>query len=161
MAYLDLAAFTNLSVMPIEAIDAIEDVSPGWVDAQLAMWSAKIDARLGKRYSVPFDAPAPLAVQGWLSDIVTHRAYLRRGVDPSDLQVVDIKAAADLAWAEIKEAADSQDGLFELPLRSDTTATGIVKTTTLSYTEASPYVGFTVQADAGRTEDANRGGTYG
>lgn len=160
MSYLDRDAFANLTTMPVEFVDDIEASSPGWVDAQLSLWSAKIDSRLVKRYAVPFTAPAPLVVQGWLAQIVTQRAYLRRGIDPTDPQMVTVAADAAEAWAEIKEAADAKDGLFDLPLRSDTDASGIVKTSTLAYAEQSPYVAFDIQSDTGRDEDRNRGGSY-
>lgn len=160
-AYLTLATFTDLTVMPSEFVGSIELVSPGWVDGQLAYWSSQIDARLAKRYAVPFANPCPVAVTGWLSRIVTVRCWLKRGVDPNDLQFTEIKADADAAWAEIKEAADSQLGLFDLPLRADTTASGISRGGPRSYAEQSPYVGFDRQGSTGRTEDANRGGSYG
>lgn len=160
-AYLNLESFKSLSVMPTEGLDRIEVITPGWVDAQLEYWSAQIDARLAKRYATPFASPYPIAVLGWLSRIVTIRCYLKRGVDPNDLQFAEIKADADAAWTEIKEAADSNTGLFDLPLRADTTTSGIAKGGTYSYTEASPYVWTDAQGDQGRSEDTNRGGTYG
>lgn len=160
MAYQDKDAFANRTTMPVEFIDEIETASAGWTDTQLGLVEAKINARLRKRYAVPFAAPVPDVVLDWQTAIVTHRSYLRRGIDPTDAQMVDIKAAADEAWAEVKEAADAANGLFDLPLRQDTTADGVSKTSTLAYSEASPYVGFDVQADAGRDEDSNRGGTF-
>lgn len=163
MAYLTLATFKNLTVMPSNFVDAIEaaPASAGWVDAQLAYWSAQIDSRLGKRYAVPFDAPYPVAVTGWLARIVTIRCWLRRGVDPNDLQFSEIKADADAAWAEIKEAADSNVGLFDLPLRADTNASGVSRGGPIGYSETSPFVWTDIQASTGRDEDAAGGGTYG
>lgn len=121
-------------------------------------WSAWIDSRLVKRYAAPFDSPYPVAVKGWLNRIVTLRCYLRRGVDSGDRQVAEIKLDAENAQAEIKEAADAKDGLYELPLRADTTATGAKRGTPRVYSEASPYVGFDVQQARGRNEDANGSG---
>lgn len=161
MAYQDKDAFANRTTMPVEFIDEIETASTGWVDTQLGLIEAKINARLRKRYAVPFASPVPDVVLDWQTAIVTHRCYLRRGVDPTDAQMVDVKAEADAAWAEVKEAADAQNGLFDLPLRQDTTDDGITKGAPLVYSESSPYVGFDVQADAGRNEDSNRGGTFG
>lgn len=161
MAYLDLDAFANLTVMPSSDVDALESAAPGWLDSQLGYWSSAIDARLRKRYEAPFAEPYPLAVQGWLSRIVTLRAYLRRGVDPLDQQFVEIKADADAAWAEIKEAADSNEGMLDLPLRADSGASGISKGGPYGYSEASPYVWMDQQGQAGREEDRRRGGTYG
>ncbi len=160
-AYLDLAGFKDLTVMPSEFSNAIETISPGWIDAQLAYWSMQIDARLSKRYATPFASPYPVALTGWLARIVTVRAWLRRGVDPNDQQFSEVKADADAAWAEIKEAADSNTGLFELPLRADTNASGVARGGPFGYSEQSPYVGFDIQRDVGRTEDSNRGGSYG
>lgn len=158
--YLDLDGFKALTVLPSEYADAIEDLSPGWIDAQLAQWSAHIDTRLRKRYAVPFEAPYPYAVTSWLTSIVTVRCYLRRGVDPNDLQFAEIKADCDRAMAELKEAADSVTGLFDLPLRQDTTTNGISKGGTIGYSESSPYAWMDGQASTGRDEDRNGRGTF-
>ncbi len=160
-SYLTFENFKSLSLMPSSDLDGLEQTSPGWIDSQLAYWSTQIDSRLRKRYAAPFSSPYPMAVQGWLSRLVTVRCYLKMGVRPSDEQFAEIKADADAAVAEIKEAADSVTGLFDLPLREDTTATGISKGAPLSHSQASPYVWTDVQADAARNEDQNRGGTYG
>ncbi len=161
MAYLDKAAFAILTVMPAESVDAIEVVAPGWIDAQLEYWSKQIDSRLSKRYATPFAAPYPEAVTGWLARIVTVRCFLKRGVDPSDMQFDEYKADAAAAMEEIKEAADSNEGLFDLPLRADTTASGISRGGPFGYSEASPYVWTDGQAETGRNEDRNGGGSYG
>jgi hypothetical protein len=161
MAYLDRDAFATLTVMPAGDVDALDDAAPGWLDVQLGYWSSAIDARLRKRYDAPFAEPYPLAVQGWLARIVTLRAYLRRGVDPLDQQFGEIKADADAAWAEIKEAADSNEGMFDLPLRADTSASGINRGGPYGYSEASPYVWTDVQGVTGRDEDRRRGGSHG
>jgi hypothetical protein len=92
---------------------------------------------------------------------VTIRAWMKRGFDPNDLATEEYKADAAAAMEEIKEAANADTGLFELPLRADTTASGISKGGPLGYTEASPYVWTDEQARAGRDEDSRRGGTYG
>lgn len=161
MAYLTKDAFAALTLLPAEYISALEGIVPGWVDGQLAYWSGWIDSRLRKRYAVPFSEPYPESVTGWLARIVTVRCWLKRGVDPTDEQFLEVKADHDRAIEEIKEAADALDGLFELPLRADTTASGVSKGGPFSYTEASPYVWTDVQVDAGRAEDSNRGGSLG
>lgn len=160
-AYLDLAGFKDLSEMPATSIDELEVVHPGWVDAQLEYWSSQIDARLTKRYAAPFASPYPLAVKGWLARVVTVRALRRLGVDSTDEQYADMKADAEAAWAEIKEAADSNEGLYELPLRADTTETGISRGGPYGYAEQSPYVWTDKQVADGRAEDAAGDGTYG
>lgn len=159
--YLTFAEFRSLTLMPSDDVDAIELASSGWIDSQLEYWSAQIDSRLRKRYAAPFASPYPLAVQGWLARIVTVRCYLKMGVRASDEQFAEIKADADAAVTEVKEAADSVTGLFDLPLRADTTSTGVSKGAPMVHSEASPYVWTDVQADRANSEDSNRGGTYG
>jgi phage gp36-like protein len=160
-AYLTAAEFKLLTPMPASDVDALESAAPGWLAAQLEQSSADIDARLRKRYAVPFGSPAPHAVRGWLARIVTRRAYLRRGVDPTDPQFAEIVKDAEQAVLEIAEAANGETGLFDLPLRADTTATGITKGGPLGYSEQSPYVAFDRQGEIGRSEDAAGRGTSG
>lgn len=159
VAYLDVAGFKNLTVMPSEAVDELELAHAGWLAAQLANRSKLIDAKLAKRYDVPFQSPYPEIVQGWLARIVTPLAMLRRGVDATDQQYVDIRDDARAAWEEIDEAANGEEGLYDLPLRADTDASGVTRGGPFGYSEASPYVWTDIQAETGRAEDRARGGT--
>jgi hypothetical protein len=159
--YLTLDEFKGLTVAPSELIDSIELVTPGWTLSQLTYWSNWIDARLRKRYAPPFSDPVPNAVQGWLARLTTVWCYVRRGVDPTDAQFAWISETAKDAELEIKEAAESVEGLFDLPLRQDTTATGITAPATRVYSEASPYVFTDQQGVRGHDEDRNGGGSYG
>lgn len=161
MAYLTTSEFKTRSLIPSGYVDDIEAVDDGWTLIQLEEASAWIDSRLRKRYAAPFTSPYPVAVLSWLTKLVTVRCYLKRGVEATDEQFVSIQQDAMDAKAEIKEAADSNVGLFDLPLRSDTTATGIDRSGPWSYSEQSPYVGFSRQARTGRTEDGNGSGSYG
>ena len=142
-SYLDVAGFKLLTLAPAQLVDDIETAAPtgqpGWLDSQLSYWSAWIDSRLSKRYAAPFAAPYPVAVTGWLARIVTLQLYLKHGVDATDNQYNDIREQDTVARAEIKEAADSETGLFELPLRADTTASGISKGAPFFASDASPY----------------------
>jgi hypothetical protein len=161
LSYLTLAEYKLLSLLPAEFVDGVEDVEPGWVLAQLTQVSRlEIDGRLRKRYAVPFEAPVPEAVKAWVARIVDVRLMVRRGVDPQDVQFDLVREDATNAKAELKEAANGQDGLYELPLRADTADSGIVKGAPRSYSEASPYVWTSRQARRGRGEDAAGEGTY-
>lgn len=159
MAYLTLAEFKIFMVIPNQWVDAIEAVDPGFTDGQLATWSEWMDSRLRKRYQAPFAEPVSVTVKGWLARIVTVRVCMRRGVDPTDQQFAELKADDQAARDEIKEAADSDIGLFDLPLRSDAPVSGIALGTPRSYSEASPYVCLDTQEQRGRWEDLARGGT--
>ena len=160
-AYLTVAAFKDLSVMPGEFVDELQTRYAGFLDAQLAYWSSWIDSKLRKRYAVPFASPYPTAVTGWLARIVTQRAWLRRGVGAQDEQWRTIEQEATDARAEVNEAADSEKGLFDLPLRADTSESGISKSGPLAYSEQSPYVWTDQQVDVGRQEDQSRRGSGG
>lgn len=160
-AYLDTAGFKNHSPMANAAVDELETFAPGFLAAQLTAKSAWIDGRLSKRYEAPFAAPYPALVLEWLGRIVTPIAMMKRGVDPNDPQYVAIREDADAAKSEVDEAANSNEGRFELPLRSDTSANGVTRGGPRSYTEASPYVWTDEQRRTGRDEDANGEGSYG
>jgi hypothetical protein len=123
---------------------------------------------LRKRYASPFFAfdgtppeVTPPTVQAWLARIVTWRVMLRRGVDPNDVQADTIKEDHDLAQAEVLEAANSETGWFDLPLRLDENGSAITQANPRSYSEQSPYVYTDLQAATARTEDENGRGSNG
>lgn len=142
---LDVTEFKARTVMPSADVDIVGDA---YLLARLKIWTSRIYARLRKRYSVPFASPIPEIVLGWLTAIVTVEAYQKRGWNPDDEQSAQIKADRDEALAEIKEAADAEGGLFDLPLRQNTTETGIDQGGPYVYAEASPYDWIDAQREA-------------
>lgn len=160
-SYLTVAEFRLLSPLSGSDITELESANPGWLDANIAWASGFVDTRLRKRYEAPFVAPYPDVVTGWVCDLVGERAQRKRGVDPDDPQAAQYITDAERARAEIKEAADAVDGLFDLPLRKDTTSTGVAKGGTRVYSETSPYVGFSKEARTARDEDAAGDGSSG
>lgn len=159
-SYLTLARFKVLTSMPPEHVDAIEARTAGWTLANLELCTAWLEARLRKRYDIPFLAPIPLVVEGWITKIVTREAYKKRGFDPTDRQGATYESDRKEALDEVKEAADSDKGLFDLPLRADTTGSAVTQGAPHVYSEQSPYVFTDVQADIGHNEDTNRRGTF-
>lgn len=159
-AYLNLADFKLTTDMPSAFVDEIEVQEAGWVDKALDMGSAYIDSRLAKRYDAPFIAPFPIAVIRWLTDLVTLRCWRKRGVVATDEQMIDYRAAAETAQRELTEAANSDTGLFDLPLRANTDTSGINRGFPRSYSEQSPYVWYDIQADIGHDEDSAGEGTF-
>jgi phage gp36-like protein len=159
MAYQTLAQFKDRTNLPAEFVDAVEAARPGWIAVQLGLASAWIDARLSKRYAVPFAAPVPEIVLAWVTRIVTFEVWQRRGYDPADLSMERAAKDADDARAEVKEAADSNVGMFELPLRQDTSEVAVMRGGPFYYAESSPYVWADGQAETGRVEDGNRRGS--
>jgi hypothetical protein len=134
--------------------------SPTFIDARLLVRQGQIYSLLKKRYAVPFADPIPEIALGWQEALVTLDCYRRRGYNPGSAQDAEIKGRADEAWAQIKEAADSKDGLFELPLlESDQSKSAVTAGSPLAYTETSPYVGGQVRANTGTREDGVGRGT--
>lgn len=156
-SYLDVAEFKVLSTAPAALVDgehipaanvAGRAAWTSFVESRLQFWTARIDSRLRKRYATPFPLPAPNAVRGWLSILVTPDLYRKRGWDPSDEHAKDLIEASDTVLSDLEEAANAQNGLFDLPLRDDGDASAIEKGTPLSYSEASPYEFMDVQREA-------------
>ena len=158
-AYLTLAEFRLNTLLPDVVVDEIEARTPGWTDQQALLVSEHIDSRLRKRYRAPFATPYPAVLKEWVTHIVSLRAYLKRGVSSLDEQFGEYKAQHDRALGEVQEAADSDGGLFDLPLRADTTATGIEQGFPRAYSEQSPYAWTDEQAAVGRAEDDAGTGT--
>lgn len=172
---MNLARFIELTVMPEPDVQVIEGLESGWTQRQIDRIGAMIDTRCIKRYAVPFGgtpdpglAPlrsdVPMIIEEWITAILTLRAYAKRGFNPSSGDTwfeETIVGPAKQAMADIKEAADSKDGLFELPLKESTAnAGGVSKAGILAYTETSPYVNMDLQEERGREEDAAGEGTY-
>lgn len=153
-AYLTVATFKLRTTMPQGDVDALELSEPGFLDAQLEAGTSRINAQLRKRYAVPFSAPVPDCVLEWLTRIVTVRAYLKRGVNPSDAQFQAIMLDADAALKELQEAANGETGLYDLPETNTSTSTGIGKGGPRSYAEASPYAWANLQRATGRGQDS-------
>ena len=155
-AFLDLAGFKALTVIPDEDVDEVETRYPGWVDAQLEIETARLNGKLRKRYALT--SPFPLIVKSWLTRVVTPLVYHKRGVDPTDGQFEDMVEDANRARDEVQEAANAEDGLYDLPLNEGSTETGVSKGFPMAYTEASPYAFADDQYARARVEDTGSGG---
>lgn len=160
VALLDVAEFKLLSTMPKEQVDRLAQLHPGWLEAQLADRSTWVSSRLAKRFRVPFSAPYSPTVQGWIAQMVTLRAYIHHGVVATDEQMELITKEAEKAEAEVKEAADGSLSLIDLA-PSDQSRDRVEFGGVLSYSEASPYVQYDIEADRGHREDSSRRGSGG
>ena len=102
--------------------------------------------------------PVPEAVLGWLTDFVTVDVWDRRGRNPQDPLLVTAKERYEQALAELKEAADSKDGLFDLPVSEDLDS-AVTTGGPLGYSETSPYVWTDLEAERATNEDSNNRGS--
>jgi hypothetical protein len=127
----------------------LEASASGYIASRLAVHSSKIRSRLRKRYADLVVGDVPEIILGWLVSLVTFDAYMKRGIDAADAQFDLVKEQAGAANDELKEAADAELGLLDIPLRESTTTTeGITKGTPLAYSEPSPWDWTDVQAEA-------------
>lgn len=140
---------------PVE-VDYVEADSPGFVEARIAIRTSWMHQRLRKRYgkSMPFGDPVPEIILGWLTAFVTLDVMRRRGLNPQDPGVEMLVADAATAADELKEAADSKDGLFDLPTIEGGDS-GVSTGGPLGYAEQSPYTWMRRQRTAGKQEDNN------
>jgi hypothetical protein len=171
--YMLVSRFRDLTIMPGADVDLIEAQEPDYLQNQLDLFAARIDAKLCKRYTTPFgDEPAPAAtvrqsvpglIEDWLVSLVTPRAYAKRGVNPSSGELWFTEFVINPAVAALKEiddAANGNEARLELPLKSTSEpGADVTRSGPLAYTETSPYVWLDVQADAAREEDTGRSGT--
>lgn len=148
-----LERFKALTTLADAQVDELDALYPGWCELQFQVHSAWIDGRLRKRYAAPFVAPYPLILEMWLAALVTLRANLKLGVRQTDEQFQTATDDAKQTREDVQEAADAKDGLFDLPLRANTTEGGISATATIAQVERSPYVAFDGQRLAGQQED--------
>lgn len=160
-AYLDVPGFTSRTIMPAEDVTDLQTRYPGYLDSRLTIGTSLINARLQKRYAVPFGTTStpptgvPEIVLGWLTALVTVDAYKKRGWNPSDAQSAEVLADRQEALDQIKEASDSETGLFELPLSESNLTSAATKQVPAFYSETSPYRWTTLQRQNAEPEDEN------
>lgn len=145
--YLDIPSFRLRTIMPSSDVD---DLDQTWLQTTLEDLSDLISSRLRKRYAIPFTSPYPPTVLRWLNKLATRECYAKRGWNPtSEQDQKAIEDAAVQAEKELTEAADSEKGLFDLPLRSDLqTSSGVSRGGPFSYSEQSPFSWVDAQRDA-------------
>ncbi|MDB4996652.1 MAG: uncharacterized protein JWM74_4084 [Myxococcaceae bacterium] len=154
-AYVDIAYVKLVGSMPAADIDAVEALYSGTFAGLAEAVSRLFDGRLMKRYDVPFVAPFPEALKLNVAYVVVAQLWKKRGFNPGSVQddLIEKDRLEALAW--LKEAADSKDGLVELPLRADKTATAVSAGGPMGYSETSPYSWTDIQKRDGRSEDGN------
>jgi hypothetical protein len=127
--------------MPGEDREALEDQYPGITVAVIVGVSGVFDSMLSKRYGAPFETPYPDALKWNVAQVVAGRLMLKRGYNPESKQDSEIKEAHDLALQWLKDAADPEKGLVELPVKqiNQPGNSAINSGAPLAYSEASPY----------------------
>lgn len=133
-----------------------------FITTRIAIRSTFLEGRLRKRgYVIPFQGPDLVTIQGWLMALVQKDAFDRRGYNPSSADdAAAIVEPYNQALADVKEAADSQNGLLDLALNTTNASTsGVTAGGPLGYSETSPYVWADIQQQNGAIEDQAGAGT--
>ena len=120
--YLALATYKQRTTIDASVVQLCEnkgkDVS-WWLESA----SAQINTRLAKRYAVDFASPGPVPDQiiFWLIRLVNIDVWECAGGLPEGREDGWADAARKQVYEELKEAADAENGMYELPLRSTDT----------------------------------------
>jgi hypothetical protein len=99
--------------------------------------------------------PVPESFLDWLTVLVSNDVMWKRGTNPQDPAIVALTERRKQVLDEVKEAADSKDGLFDLPI-SDDEQSAISSGGPMGTSNASPYAWTTQTGNAGRAQDAGR-----
>ena len=160
LPYLDLATFKTRTFMAAGEVDYVESDSACFIAGRIAIRTSWIHSRLRKRYgaSLPFSEPVPEIILNWITALVTLDAMRKRGMNPQDPAAELMREDATRAEAEVKEAADSKDGLFDLPSPEEG-GSNVTTGGPLGYSETSPYVSAVRERTQGRAEDGTGTGT--
>jgi hypothetical protein len=104
--------------------------------------------------------PIAEAFLDWLTVLVTLDLYWKRGSNPQDPALVSLTERRTQVLEEVKEAADSNTGLFDLPISEDE-GSSISTGFPLGSSQASPYVWTDAQEARGAREDSQSYGDWG
>ena len=151
-AYVDRDYVGLIGAMSPTDIEELETSVPGAFDAIALAVSRMFDARLSKRYQTPFD-PVPEALKYHVTQVVVFELFKKRGFNPSSEQDATISDARKESLEWLKEAADSKDGLVDLPIRETPTpdVSAILQAGPLGTSDDSPYSWIDVQAERMRS----------
>lgn len=103
--------------------------------------------------------PVPEIILKWLNYLVSRDVLERHGANTQDPFVIARTADATTARAELLEAANSKDGLFDLPTQDDE-GSAISTGGPFFYSETSPYVSQDIQERRGALEDEEGRGRF-
>jgi len=146
-ALVTFARFRQLTLLPSSRVDELERVSPGFVDGHLELRSRALEDRLRHKYAIPLPT-GHATIDGWIVAEVQRFAAVKIGIDPSDLLFEEIRAAAELAEEQIKDASDPKSERWNIPLVTARDGSAIAKNAPLGYSEASPWAWTDEQLEA-------------
>lgn len=115
--YFDVNYFRMMGSVPGAVLNQFEDENPGRLLAMIEAISRLMDSHLFKRYATPFAEPVPEVVKFHGTQILSHQLRIIIGFDPGSRQDEQIVDARNAAFAWLEQAANSRDGLVELPVR--------------------------------------------
>jgi hypothetical protein len=97
--------------------------------------------------------PVPETILRWLTSLVTDDVSVRHGINPNDPLAVRIAGRVEQTWKQLEEAANSKEGLWDLPASEDQ-GSAVNTGGPQAYAEQSPYTWQYKQAAAASREIA-------
>lgn len=163
------ADFRRISLVPPAWVERVqtqlfpsEPGQPSWVLEQCRLKQAWVYSRLDLNYDVQkFGDPVPAIIKQWIAYLVAADLLMLLGDEPNQEDIDRYEKRADQSRADIEAAANSETGLFSLPLKQGTSTDGAQRKTVRYTHTASPYVSLRMQRDRGRAEDESGTGTRG
>lgn len=129
--YFDVDYLSMMGSVPSAVLVEFNANNPNRLAAMAVAISRLMDSYLFKRYATPFADPVPEVVKFHGAQIMSHQLRVIIGFDPGSAQDEQIVKARDAAFAWLEQAANSRDGLVELPLREPAAgksdASGVVR----------------------------------
>ncbi len=122
--YFDTDYLGMMGSVPSSVLTEFATANPGRLEAMAVAISRLMDSYLFKRYATPFADPVPEVVKFHGTQIMSHQLRIIIGFDPGSAQDEQIVKARDAAFAWLEQAANSRDGLVELPLREPAAGKG-------------------------------------
>lgn len=145
LSYIDLGSYCELP-------DAhIAGAGSAFVNTQISLCRATIYDQLRRQYDIgAMVTTEPLIVKKWIATMVAPSIYVKRGVDPTDLQFQEYVRKATNAEKAVADAANAEKGLYDLPMLDGSAAPKRIKV--LSKSQADPGAWKREQADRAHVE---------
>lgn len=150
MAYATPADVRLKGVLLPSDVDRVEGRFPGITQARLDTAHARLNAKLMKRYRLPFQTPVPQCLVWYEAVIVSYELLADvRGLNPESGQGPRVEQAYQEAQEWLKAAVDPEHGDVELRAAEAGLGPSAVNAGgPFGYSEASPYAWIDAQAEA-------------
>ena len=160
--------FRQLSLIPREWVDDIAAKYPPeagqktWLLQQLELQASEVLAQLDTRYNTSrLASPYPMIIKKWISALVAADLVLLLWFQSNSSDVERYESRAQLARDQIKDAVNSKEGMWQLPLKEGDSTSKAQRSAVRYSSTTSPFLDMRVQRDRGKQEDNSGSPTTG